>query len=162
MRPPARQRSGSPLAPTVSRWENAPTLRQVIRLTYTLVEFDAELSQARSVALAIDDTVGVVQRYRNWRSGTRTMMSGDLSTSTVRRPALRLLCLGKIQRNKEVRKLLSRLIGRIHRHWPETRITIAVTAITAERGNDVAREHCVDHMKGRPHQPGRGAMFVTP
>ena len=38
MRPPARQRPDLCSQPTISRWENAPTLREIIRLTYTLVD----------------------------------------------------------------------------------------------------------------------------
>jgi Transposase DDE domain group 1 len=39
-------------------------------------------------------------------------------------PVVVILRPGKTPAGKEVRKLLSRLIGRFHRHWPETHITI--------------------------------------
>ena len=40
------------------------------------------------------------------------------------RPVAVILRPGKTPSGKEVRKLLSRLIGRIRRHWPDTHITI--------------------------------------
>jgi hypothetical protein len=45
--------------PTISRWENAPTLRKIIRLTYALVDIWCRSYQKppRSVVLDIDDTV---------------------------------------------------------------------------------------------------------
>jgi Transposase DDE domain group 1 len=45
--------------PTISRWENAPTLREIIRLTYALVDIWCRSYQKppRSVVLDIDDTV---------------------------------------------------------------------------------------------------------
>src|SRR5438874_2139487 len=48
--------------PTISRWENAPTLREIIRLTYALVDIWCRSYQKppRSVVLDIDDTVDVV------------------------------------------------------------------------------------------------------
>ena len=47
--------------PTISRWENAPTLREIIRLTYALVDFWCRSYQKppRSVVLDVDDTVDV-------------------------------------------------------------------------------------------------------
>src|ERR1700716_498078 len=44
--------------PTVSRWENAPTLREIIRLTYALVDIwcGSYTKPPRSVVLDIDDT----------------------------------------------------------------------------------------------------------
>jgi hypothetical protein len=48
--------------PTVSRWENAPTLREVIRMTYAMVDvYCASYPRPpTSVTLDIDDTVDVV------------------------------------------------------------------------------------------------------
>src|ERR1700712_692231 len=48
--------------PTVSRWENAPTLREVVRMTYAMVDLYCS-SYARppaAVTLDIDDTCDVV------------------------------------------------------------------------------------------------------
>src|SRR5271165_2080645 len=48
--------------PTMSRWENAPTLREIICLTYALVDIWCRSYQKPplSVVLDIDDTVDVV------------------------------------------------------------------------------------------------------
>ena len=52
--------------PTVSRWENAPTLREVMRMTYAMVDVYCA-SHARpphAVTLDIDDTVDVVHGHQ--------------------------------------------------------------------------------------------------
>src|SRR5579863_10612708 len=59
--------------PTISRWENAPTLREIIRLTYALVDIWCRSYQKppRSVVLDIDDTVDVVhghQQLAQWNA----------------------------------------------------------------------------------------------
>src|SRR5271167_1930384 len=59
--------------PTISRWENAPTLREIIRLTYALVDIWCRSHQKppRSVVLDIDDTVDVVhghQQLAQWNA----------------------------------------------------------------------------------------------
>src|ERR1700681_1476645 len=52
--------------PTVSRWENAPSLRDLIRLTYTLVDawMDSYPREPASVTLDIDDTCDVVHGHQ--------------------------------------------------------------------------------------------------
>ena len=60
--------SGDDLAsqPTVSRWENAPTLREVIRLTYAMIDtYCASFPRPPvKVTLDIDDTVDVVHGHQ--------------------------------------------------------------------------------------------------
>jgi hypothetical protein len=48
--------------PTVSRWENAPNLKTVVRLTYALVDAwcDSYVLEPEAVTLDIDDTLDVV------------------------------------------------------------------------------------------------------
>ena len=48
--------------PTVSRWENAPDLKTIIRLTYALVDAwcDSYVNEPEAVTLDIDDTLDVV------------------------------------------------------------------------------------------------------
>jgi hypothetical protein len=65
--------------PTMSRWENTPSLREVVRMTY-------ETATSRPVAV--------------------------------------LLRPGKTPSGDEVRRHLRRLVRRIRRHWPTTRLTI--------------------------------------
>ena len=52
--------------PTVSRWENAPTLREVIRMTYAMIDmYCASYSRPPSAAtLDIDDTLDVVHGHQ--------------------------------------------------------------------------------------------------
>ena len=52
--------------PTLSRLENAPRLRDVIRLTYTLVDawMDSYPREPASVTLDIDDTCDVVHGHQ--------------------------------------------------------------------------------------------------
>src|SRR6185295_13872393 len=117
--------------PTISRWENAPTLREIIRLTYTLVDIwcRSYAKPPRSVVLDIDDTVDVVhghQRLAQWNAhyDERCFLPIHVYDTATGRPVVVILRPGKTPSGKEVRKLLSRLIGRIRRHWPETHITI--------------------------------------
>ena len=48
--------------PTLSRWENAPDLKTIIRLTYAMVDAwcDSYAHEPEAVTLDIDDTVDVV------------------------------------------------------------------------------------------------------
>jgi len=52
--------------PTVSRWENAPTLREVVRMTYAMIDtYCASYKRPpRVVALDIDDTLDVVHGHQ--------------------------------------------------------------------------------------------------
>ena len=59
--------------PTISRWENAPTLREIIRLTYALIDIWCRSYKAPpgSVVLDIDDTLDVVhgrQEMAEWNA----------------------------------------------------------------------------------------------
>ena len=57
--------------PTVSRWENAPTLREVIRLSYALVDAwcDSYARSPEAVTLDVDDTVDVVHGHQQLGHG---------------------------------------------------------------------------------------------
>src|SRR6202030_613768 len=52
--------------PTISRWENAPTLREVIRMTYALIDtYCASYKRPpRAVTLDVDDTLDVVHGHQ--------------------------------------------------------------------------------------------------
>src|SRR6476659_7877170 len=106
--------------PTISRWENAPTLREIIRLTYALVDIwcASYAKPPRSVVLDIDDTVEVVhghQRLAQWNAhyDERCFLPIHVYDTATGRPVVVILRPGKTPSGKEVRKLLSRLIGRI-------------------------------------------------
>ena len=117
--------------PTISRWENAPSLREIIRLTYTLVDIwcGSYAKPPRSVMLDIDDTVDVVhgkQQLAHWNAhyDERCFLPIHVYDTAVARPVAVLLRPGKTPSGKEVRGHLRRLVRRIRRHWPATHITI--------------------------------------
>jgi hypothetical protein len=117
--------------PTISRSENAPTLREIIRLTYALVDIwcRSYAKPPRSVVLDIDDTVDVVhghQQMAQWNAhyDERCFLPIHVYDTATGRPVVVILRPGKTPSGQELRKLLSRLIGRIRRHWGDTRITV--------------------------------------
>ena len=128
-----RPDTGKDLAsqPTVSRWENAPTLREIIRLTYALVDTwcRSYKKPPKSVTLDIDDTVDIVhghQKLALWNAhyDERCFLPIHVYDIATGRPVVVILRPGKTPSGKEVRNLLRRLIARIRRHWPDTRIII--------------------------------------
>src|SRR6266478_5006445 len=101
--------------PTVSRWENVPSLRDLIRLM--------------GVTLDIDDTVDVVHGHQqlslfNAHYDERCFLPIHVYDTATSRPVAVLLRPGKTPSGTEIRGHLRRLVRRIRRHWPQTRITI--------------------------------------
>nr|WP_321985257.1 IS1380 family transposase [uncultured Lichenicoccus sp.] len=117
--------------PTVSRWENAPTLREVIRLSYAMVDTNCA-SYPRppaNVTLDIDDTVDVVPGHQqlslfNAHHDERCFMPIHVYDIATSRPVAILLRPGKTPSGHEVRCHVRRLIRRIRSHWPATRLTL--------------------------------------
>jgi hypothetical protein len=125
--------SGSDLCsqPTISRWENAPTLREVVRMTYAMVDIYCA-SYARppaAVTLDIDDTCDVVHGNQqlslfNAHYDERCFLPIHVYDTATARPVAVLLRPGKTPGGAEIRGHLRRLVRRIRRHWPDTRLTI--------------------------------------
>ena len=116
--------------PTISRWKNAPTLREIVRLTYALVDIWCGSYQKppASVVLDIDDTLDVVhghQQLAQWNAhyNERCFLPIHIYDSGCGRPVAVILRPGRPS-GEEVRNFLRRLVRRIRRHWPDTRITI--------------------------------------
>jgi hypothetical protein len=117
--------------PTVSRWENAPTLREVVRMTYAMVDLYCA-SYARppaAVTLDLDDTCDVVHGHQqlslfNAHYGERCFLPILVYDTATARPVAVLLRPGKTPSGAEIRGHLRRLVRRIRQHWPITRITI--------------------------------------
>ena len=117
--------------PTVSRWENAPTLREVVRMTYAMVDIYCA-SYARppgAVTLDIDDTVDVVHGHQqfslfNAHYDERCFPPIHVYDTATSRPVAVVLRPGKTPSGHEVRRYLRRLVRRIRSHWPSTRLTI--------------------------------------
>ena len=123
--------------PTISRWENAPTLREVIRMSYAMVDIycASYVRPPRAVTLDIDDTVDVVHGHqqlalfnahydeRSVRFAAQLQPIHVYDTATSR-PVVMLLRPGKTPSGTEIRCHLRRLVRRIRSHWPATRLTI--------------------------------------
>src|SRR5437762_6698162 len=117
--------------PTVSRWENAPSLRDLIRLMGAMVDLYCASYAAPPVAvtLDIDDTVDVVHGHQqlslfNAHYDERCFLPIHVYDTAPSRPVAVLLRPGKTPSGAEVRGHLRRLVRRIRRHWPQTRVTI--------------------------------------
>jgi hypothetical protein len=117
--------------PTISRWENAPALRDLIRLMGIMVDLycASYATPPAAVTLDIDDTVDVVHGHQqlsffNAHYDERCFLPIHVYDTAVARPVAVLLRPGKTPSGKEVRGHLRRLVRRIRRHWPTTHITI--------------------------------------
>ena len=115
----------------MSRWENAPTTRELVRLTGTLVDIYCASYPAPPavVTLDIDDTVDVVhgaQQLSFWNGhyGERCFLPIHVYDTATARPVAMLLRTGKTPSGAEVASHVRRLVRRIRRHWPTTRITL--------------------------------------
>jgi hypothetical protein len=117
--------------PTVSRWENAPTLREVVRLTYAMIDtYCASYARPpKAVTLDIDDTVDIVHGHQqlslfNAHYDERCFMPIHVYDTATSRPVAILLRPGKTPSGPEVRRHVRRLVRRIRSHWPTTRLTL--------------------------------------
>ncbi len=117
--------------PTVSRWENAPTLREVMRMTYAMVDTYCASYQRppRAVTLDIDDTLDVVHGHQqlslfNGHYDERCLLPIHVYDTATARPVAMVLRTGTAPSGIEIRGHLRRLLRRIRSHWPATRLTI--------------------------------------
>jgi hypothetical protein len=117
--------------PTVSRWENAPSLRDLIRLMGAMVDLycASYTTSPAAVTLDIDDTVDVVHGHQqlslfNAHYDERCFLPIHVYDTATSRPVAVLLRPGKTPSGIEIRGHLRRLVRRIRKHWPATRITI--------------------------------------
>jgi hypothetical protein len=117
--------------PTMSRWENAPTTRELVRATGALVDLYCASYPAPPVAvtLDIDETVDVAHggqqlSFWNGHHGERCFLPIHVYDTATGRPVAMLLRTGKAPSGIETAGHVRRLIRRIRRHWPDTRITL--------------------------------------
>jgi hypothetical protein len=117
--------------PTVSRLENAPGLREVIRMTYALVDIycTSYKSAPRAVTLDIDDTCDIVHGNQQLalfhaHYDERCFLPIHVYDTETGRPVAIILRPGKTPSGREIRGYLRRLVHRIRTHWPNTRLTI--------------------------------------
>ena len=117
--------------PIVSRWENAPTLREVIGLMRVMVGVycASYATPPAAVTLDIDDTVDVMHGHQqlslfNAHYDERCFQPIHVYDTATSRPVAMLLRPGKTPSGPEVARHLRRLVRTIRTHWPTTRITI--------------------------------------
>jgi hypothetical protein len=116
---------------TISRWENAPSLREIIGLMEVLVDLWCASYEMPpdAVTLDIDDTCDKVHGAQqlslfNAHYDERCFLPIHIYDTATSRPVTMILRPGKTPSGKEVRAHLRRLLRRIRRHWPTTKLTI--------------------------------------
>jgi len=117
--------------PTVSRWENAPTRREVVRMTDAMIDLycASYVRPPAAVTLDIDDTPDIVHGHQelslfNSHYGERCFLPIHVYDTATARPVAVLLRPGKTPSGAEIRGHLRRLVRRIRLHWPDTHLTI--------------------------------------
>jgi hypothetical protein len=117
--------------PTVSRWENAPDLKTIIRLTYAMVDAwcASYADEPEAVTLDIDDTLDAVPGAQQLslfhaHHDERCFLPIHIYDTATARPVAVILRPGKTPSGREAAGYLRRLHRRIRRHWPSTHLTI--------------------------------------
>src|SRR3984885_14740106 len=125
--------SGDDLAsqPTMSRWENAPDLRTLIRLSRGMVDLWCKSYRRppKAITLDIDDTPDIVHGHQqlalfNAFYDERCFMPLHVYDTASGHCVLTILRPGKMPGGSEVRAHIRGLVRRIRLHWPNTVITI--------------------------------------
>lgn len=117
--------------PTMSRWENAPTTRELARMMAAMIDIYCASypSPPEAVTLDIDDTCDVVHGYQqlsfwNGHHGERCFLPIHVYDTATGRPVAMLLRTGKTPSGAEAAGHIRRLVRQIRGHWPRTHITI--------------------------------------
>ena len=125
--------TGADLAsqPTMSRLENAPELRDLIRISRGMVDFWCESHRhpPKGIVLDIDDTADTVHGHQqmslfNAHYDERCFLPIHIYDAATGHCVVTILREGKTPDGKEVRAHIRRLVRRIRLHWPATIITI--------------------------------------
>jgi Transposase DDE domain group 1 len=125
--------SGVDLAsqPTISRLENAPNLRDLIRMSRGMVDFwcASHPHPPKGIVLDIDDTADTVHGHQqmslfNAHYDERCFLPIHIYDAESGHCVVTILREGKTPNGKEVRAHIRRLVRRIRMHWPTTTITI--------------------------------------
>lgn len=117
--------------PTMSRWENAPDLRSLIRLSHAMVDLWCESYRRPpgAITLDIDDTPDTAHGHQpmavfNAHYGERCFLPVHVYDAATGHCIVSILRPGRTPDGREVRGHLRRLVRRIRRHWPKTAITV--------------------------------------
>jgi hypothetical protein len=150
--------SGDHLAsqPTMSRWENAPDPRTLIRMTRAMVDLWCKSYRRapKAITLDIDDTADTVHGHQqlslfNAHYDERCFLPIHVYDADTGHCVLTILRPGKTPDGKEVSAHLRRLVLRIRLHWPNTRITIRGDSHYGRReAMDWCEKHAVDYIFG--------------
>jgi hypothetical protein len=125
--------SGVDLAsqPTISRLENAPNLRDLIRMSRGMVDFwcQSHPRPPNGIVLDIDDTADTVHGHQqmslfNAHYDERCFLPIHIYDAESGHCVVTILREGKTPNGKEVRAHIRRLVRRIRMHWPTTIITM--------------------------------------
>jgi Transposase DDE domain group 1 len=125
--------SGIDLAsqPTLSRLENAPDLRTLIRMARGMVDFwcQSYRQPPKSITFDIDDTADTVHGHQqlslfNAHYDERCFLPIHIYDADTGHCVMTVLRPGKTPDGREVRAHIRRLVRRIRMHWPNTLITI--------------------------------------
>lgn len=144
--------------PTLSRLENAPSLKDAIRLTYALVDqwMASYEREPASVILDIDDTCDVVHGCQqlslfNAHYDERCFLPIHVYDTEHSRPVAVVLRPGKTPGGVEVRAHLRRLVRHIRKCWPKTRLTFRGDGHYARpEAMQWCEDHGVDYVFGLP------------
>lgn len=124
-------RAGLARQPMMSRWENAPTTRELARLMRTMIAIycTSYPAEPATVTLDIDDTCDVVHGYQqlsfsNGNYGERRFLPIHVYDTATGRPVAMMLRTGKTPSGTEAANHIRRLVRHIRNHWPTTHITI--------------------------------------
>src|SRR5450755_4286961 len=163
--------SGDDLAsqPTMSRWENAPDLRTLIRLTRAMVDLWCIELQTRPQGdharhRRYRDTVHGHQQMSlfNAHYDERCFLPIHVYDADTGHCVLTILRPGKTPDGKEVRAHLRRLVRRIRLHWPRTRITIRGDSHYGRReAMDWCEENDVEYVFGLSKNAILAAQIFT-
>lgn len=117
--------------PTMSRWENAPNLRTLIRIGCEMVDIYCASHDVPpdAVTLDIDDTFDAAhgqQQLTFWNGfhGERGYAPIHVYEAGSGRPVAFVLRPARTPSGREIRGHVRRLVRRIRAHWPDTRITL--------------------------------------
>ena len=117
--------------PTMSRWENAPDIRTLIRLGREMVDIycESHVAPPEAVTLDIDDTFDAAhgqQQLTFWNGFHRERGYAPIHVyeAETGRPVAFILRPAKTPSGREIRGHIRRLIRRIRTRWPDTRITL--------------------------------------
>ena len=123
--------SGTDLAsqPTISRLENTPDLRALIRMSHGMVELWCKSHRVppKFITLDVDDTADIVHGHQqmslfNAHQDERCFAPIHIYDADTGHCVTTILRPGKNPSGKEVRGHLRRLTRSIRKHWPNTRI----------------------------------------